>query len=315
MLLSNSPVPSGYSVVKPLKPGFYGPTYLIRDDANSSVHVCKVLMRERMGSKEQADRLLNHIRITNTIESEYIIGYKTVNIENEYISCVRPFIEGIGLETYIQQNLQPNHNVLFAQWKVLVRMIKYLSDKGISPVFLKPSNIFMSAEKCFIVTDILPPPLKLNPQIHPLDPYHVGFLPPEYFVSSLSENRKSIIWSLGVILWYFMTGSLPWNVNNAILMMKQLTKGEFSVIKLPNDIVSIINSTIKVDPNERISFRKILKEKPGEIGTKPKLNSPILMTGLKKKCTMDIKPIIAKPKLTQISSLVIRKRNLSPDLN
>lgn len=261
------PVPSGYSLIRPLQNGFYGPSCILRDNDQEKSYFCKYINKKLIGDSKDLERFIKHIETVRSLANNFIIAFERIIDQNDHLLLLRQFIEGMNLTTYITEGVQPNQNLIFAQWKILVRTIRYLHINNVYPTFIKPGNIFMGPDKMIMITDIIPPPFRFDPAIHKTEPFDVGFLAPEYFVSAEPPSIFSDVWSLGVILWFMIMKNLPWNIKNIAAMLKQIQNVSPEQIELPCDIKSIIDSIFTRAPHERPTTDSLLSQKPGRVGT------------------------------------------------
>ena len=308
--MNENKIPNGFNFIKSLPNGFYGSTYLIRNLETQTIHICKIILKSRIGNEEDVERFLKYIEITKSISNEFLISFQIINNFEDQIILVRPFIEGLSLTTYTNQNLQNDHNVLFAQWKIILRMVRFLHTQGILPIFIKPNNIFIGQNKCILITDIFPPPYPFNPTIHRAEPFDVGFLAPEVFNNLGFIGPSSDIWSLGILLWFLVQKKLPWNLSNIMVMFRQIKNADLDFIDIPLDLLSIFNLILKLDQSERSNIDKIIKFKPGIIGIKKKQISPLPLGPLNRQ---PIGPILKKTDIystvPSVRSTLIEKKN------
>ena len=67
------------------------------------------------------------------------------------------------------------------------------------------------------------------------------------------------IWSLGVLLYAMLCGTVPFKAPNIEELHKLILKGEFRYpIELSSEAKSMINSMLKLDPKARITIPEIL---------------------------------------------------------
>ncbi len=86
---------------------------------------------------------------------------------------------------------------------------------------------------------------------------------PEIMLRDEYEGPKADIWSLGIILYAFVTGCMPWSVEGGtkIKNMQSFLEGKFrfpAAAVLSSNVKDLISSMLRVDPNERISVRDII---------------------------------------------------------
>lgn len=256
-------VPAGFTFLKSLNSGFLGPSYLIKKDETNKQYICKSFMKSAIGDDADIDNFIQIIKISRKLKEACFLPYHYFFIMDQYIYAIRPFFEGLDLAAFIS-NCANDINIVYAQWKVLCRLYRHLHKRKISPNFIKPSNIFMENGNIAFITDIYPPPRSFNPTIHRSNPFDVGFLSPEYLIAGSFPTYKADIWSLGILLWFMTTKKLPWNINNVVVMLKQIQKGTPENIQmLPVEIRDIIASMLVFNPEKRADTQVLVHTRPG----------------------------------------------------
>lgn len=310
--MSDQFVPPGFVFVKTLTSGFLGPSYLIKKEDTQVSYICKGFMKSAIGDEADVDNFIQIIRITRKIKETCFLPYHYYYDEKNYIYAVRPFFEGLDLTAYIT-NCADNVNVVIAQWKVLVRLYRHLHKRRIYPNFIKPSNIFMQNGGIAFITDIYPPPRQFNPTLHRSNPFDVGFLAPEYLSPDTIPDIKSDIWSLGILLWFMITKKLPWNLNNVVVMLKQIQAASpINLGLLPPEVRDIASSMLNLDPESRIDTEYLVHS-----GTNTLLSSNHPLTEqksasqFKAACGEILKPIRTTPPTSPPSRLFNVRRRVS----
>ena len=94
----------------------------------------------------------------------------------------------------------------------------------------------------------------------------LAFLPPELFQNA-QLSKHSDVWSLGVLLFYMVSGELPWNCKNVMMLTTQIANNDLQIVHnnkvIPDDVKSMVLSMLKPIPTERIEPRELLEINPG----------------------------------------------------
>jgi serine/threonine protein kinase len=86
------------------------------------------------------------------------------------------------------------------------------------------------------------------------------YVAPEILQGSEYDGTKADIWSLGVVLFIFETGKLPWTATNGFQLFQQISNGEYEVpVTIDEDMADLISSCLRHSPDDRPSAAKILE--------------------------------------------------------
>ena len=286
-------VPDGFTFIRELQSGFYGPSYLVsRENAPSEHYICKMFNKKLIGSDADVNQFLTIIKLSRRIKEKFFLPYCQFYDQGINIITIRPFIEGLTLQSYIT-NVKVSDNLIFAIWKVLTRLYRHLAKNRITPLFIKPSNIFIDNGVISAITDIYPPPHFFNPTLHRSTPLDIGFLAPEILTNKYEPSAKSDIWTLGVLLYYMIVGKLPWNTSNVVIMMKQIVNCQIEKLdELPDNIKDVIASTLVIEPDKRITSELLVHCKPGSL---EEYNKACGLPKLMKPMSLPKKPLQLQP--------------------
>ncbi|EAX85159.1 AGC family protein kinase [Trichomonas vaginalis G3] len=88
------------------------------------------------------------------------------------------------------------------------------------------------------------------------------FLPPEVIEQSEYDEMCSDIWSLGCILYFMASKSLPFNSKDMKSLKDQIKKCEYNNEKVEDlNLREVISRCLKIDPNSRTTVGNLLKMK------------------------------------------------------
>ena len=90
---------------------------------------------------------------------------------------------------------------------------------------------------------------------------------PEIIEGHTYDAKVTDVWSIGVILYALITGSLPFDHDNIPTLLSMVTKGVYQTpAHVPSDVAHLISRMLTVDPNKRIKLSEIRKH-PAYKGT------------------------------------------------
>jgi len=187
----------------------------------------------------------------------------TEHIESEHFHIlIKPYVPGIDLHTYVQQNGPLRGEALNALIDQLTSAIAYLHTQEKALIFrdLKPSNVIVTETPLGLLFTIIDIETMRKTQTDKTsDTYFVlshGFSSPEQYGYQQSDPRSDI-YSLGATLFYAMTGEKP---DHKMNIYRHLVKHPMPV----NRVTALaIEKCLAFDPTRRHhsvhKFRRALK--------------------------------------------------------
>ena len=83
---------------------------------------------------------------------------------------------------------------------------------------------------------------------------------PEIIEGQSYDAKVTDVWSIGVILYALITGSLPFDHDNIPTLLSMVTKGHYTTpAHVPSDVSHLISRMLTVDPKKRIRLSEIRK--------------------------------------------------------
>ncbi|KAL9389955.1 hypothetical protein Peur_018560 [Populus x canadensis] len=174
----------------------------------------------------------------------------------------------------------------------LVSAIHFCHQNGVSHRDIKPHNLLLDGKGNLKISDFGLSALK-NEGVNG------GFLlqtacgtpaftAPEVMARRGYDGSKADAWSCGVILFFLLSASLPFDDSNLAVMYRKIHKGEYQLPScLPKSVKSIINQLLDPNPNKRMSIEALMKHpwflKKFELPTK----SSVFESDYKEYCKFD----------------------------
>ncbi len=191
--------------------------YKAYDSMEDRIVAIKILKEEFASNEEFQRRFKNESKAIAVLSHPNIVKVFDVSFGDLIQYIVMEYIEGITLKEYIEQNgnLSWNDAVNFAIQ--ILRGLQHAHDKGIVHRDVKPQNIMVLADRTIKVTDFGIARFARNESQTITDKAigSVHYISPEQ-AKGEPTNEKADIYSLGVILYEMLTGTLPFEAESAV---------------------------------------------------------------------------------------------------
>ncbi|KAJ3223955.1 hypothetical protein HDU81_008823 [Chytriomyces hyalinus] len=144
-------------------------------------------------------------------------------------------------------------------FREIVMAVGYCHEKNFVHRDLKLENVLLTKDLTVKVIDFgFTRPFK---EQHLLDTYcgSVAYAAPEMILGKKYSGPQADIWSLGVILYTLLCGSLPFDDDNESIVHQKISELDYELPDyLHEDSKSLISQILKINPTDRISVQDIL---------------------------------------------------------
>ncbi|CAK7327158.1 unnamed protein product [Dovyalis caffra] len=144
----------------------------------------------------------------------------------------------------------------------LVSALRFCHQNGVSHRDIKPHNLLLDGKGNLKITDFGLSALKNGGGGGGLLHTACGtpaFTAPEVMARRGYDGAKADAWSCGVMLFFLLSASLPFDDSNLAVMCRRIHKGEYQVPScIPKPVKSIIIQLLDPNPNTRMSIEALM---------------------------------------------------------
>lgn len=247
--------------IRPLRKEAYGKVCLAR--RGSETAVVKVSYKRFESQFARDARSESAILKKLSLQPHPHIVQWIAEYEDDQEFCmVLELCRGGNLFDWATSSHQPGAaRLLFRQ---LAEGVAYLHSQGIAHLNLSLENLLLDRDCVKIANFVFARPAlaPLTSTIETL-PGQKQYMAPEVFQTGTFDGRKADMWALGVVLFSFLTGVLPFVLpctsDPAFCAITQGTG--ISALELPPDVTALLTGLLSVDPSKRPSAEDLLATK------------------------------------------------------
>lgn len=242
--------------------GIGGMAYVLKatDLMNENKPVAiKVLNEEFYGDENAVKRFVNESEAVKLVSSPHIVKIHDVAMSDNLKYIVMEFIDGITLKDYIDKVGALGWKEAVHYVRQILRGLSHAHDKGVVHRDIKPQNMMLLRDGTVKVTDF---GIAKMPTSEPLTMTDkaigtVNYISPEQ-ASGGKVDEKSDLYSVGVMLYEMLTGTLPFKAESpvAVAMMQvseEPVKPREINSQIPVGLEQIVLKAMNKDPNARFS--------------------------------------------------------------
>ena len=185
----------------------------------------KILKDEISADEQSVKRFVNESKAVAMLSHQNIVNIYDVSVRENVKYIVMEFIEGITLTSYMKHREVLGLREIISYTMQILRALDHAHKKGIVHRDIKPQNIMLIKNGIIKVTDFGIAKLP-NAETVTMTDKAIGtvfYISPEQ-VTGKEIDRRSDIYSLGVMMYEMATGTLPFNADSPVsVAMKQVT--------------------------------------------------------------------------------------------
>ena len=227
-----------YEIKEIIGVGGMAVVYKAYDSIEDRIVAIKILKEEFASNEEFQRRFKNESKAIAVLSHPNIVKVFDVSFGDLIQYIVMEYIDGITLKEYIERNgVLPWSDAVNISIQIL-RGLQHAHDKGIVHRDVKPQNIMILADNTVKVTDFGIARFARNESKTITDKAigSVHYISPEQVKGELTDE-KADIYSVGVIMYEMITGTLPFEAESAISVAMMQLQAE---PKLPTHLNPLI---------------------------------------------------------------------------
>lgn len=206
-----------YEIIEIIGVGGMAVVYKAFDNIDHRIVAVKILKDEFLANEEFRRRFKNESKAIAVLSHPNIVKVFDVSYGNMLQYIVMEYVEGISLKEYIEQQGKINAREAIYYVTQILRALQHAHDKGIVHRDIKPQNIMLISDGTIKVTDFGIARFSRSETRTMTDGAigSVHYISPEQAKGSLTD-AKTDLYSVGVVLYEMLTGTLPFQSDNAV---------------------------------------------------------------------------------------------------
>ncbi|XP_003496603.1 sperm motility kinase Z-like [Cricetulus griseus] len=237
-----------YTILKALGQGGTAKVMLARHRLTGTTVAVKALLRQEKWCESKT----SEVDIMKILSHPNIISLLQVIETEQNIYLIMEVAEGEQLFNRIQRAgclKEDEARSIFVQ---LLSAIGYCHDEGVIHRDLKPDNVIVDEQGKVKIIDF-----GLGARFRPGQKLErlcgaFQFIPPEVFLGIPYDGPKVDIWTLGVLLYYMVTGTVPFGGATLSELREQVLKGKYDIpYRLSKELRSMISLLLTMNARQR----------------------------------------------------------------
>ena len=255
-----------YKYISTIGNGAFGKVRLYIDRKLKSMKYAIKTIKKDFFNIHSIESVIREIEILRSLDHPNIVKYFETYEDDFYLHIVMEYIPGDNLFKMISNKkyirfTEKDINEIFL---FLMKAVSFLHHNGIVHRDIKPENILFSVPGKYSSLKLIDFGLSI-PRNSKKEKYRVGT--PYYMAPEMINGKydyKSDMWSIAVILFIMVTGSLPFNGQTKNEVFTMITEGKYNKKKLnkqkcSKQLKDLIKKALIIEPSQRISIEEALQ--------------------------------------------------------
>uniref|UniRef100_A0A672PFR9 non-specific serine/threonine protein kinase n=1 Tax=Sinocyclocheilus grahami TaxID=75366 RepID=A0A672PFR9_SINGR len=219
-------------------------------------------VREKDCERERLHTLFREVRIMKTLHHPNIVQLFEVIETEKTLYLVMEYASGGEVFDYLVSHGRMKEIEARAKFRQIVSAVHYCHQKNIVHRDLKAENLLLDADANIKIADFgFSNEFTLG---NKLDTFcgSPPYAAPELFQGKKYDGPEVDIWSLGVILYTLVSGSLPFDGQNLKELRERVLRGKYRVpFYMSTDCEGILRRFLVLNPSKRCTLEQVMKDK------------------------------------------------------
>ncbi|XP_070181816.1 MAP/microtubule affinity-regulating kinase 3-like isoform X6 [Littorina saxatilis] len=258
---SDEPHIGKYRLIKTIGKGNFAKVKLAKHVPTGKEVAIKIIDKTQL-NPSSLQKLFREVRIMKLLDHPNIVKIFEVIETEKTLYLVMEYASGGEVFDYLVAHGRMKEKEARAKFRQIVSAVQYCHQKHIVHRDLKAENLLLDGDMNIKIADYgfsneFVPGNKLD-TFCGSPPYAA----PELFQGKKYDGPEVDVWSLGVILYTLVSGSLPFDGQNLKELRERVLRGKYRIpFYMSTDCENLLKKFLVLNPMKRLSLESIMKDK------------------------------------------------------
>jgi serine/threonine protein kinase len=255
-----------YRLIKTIGKGNFAKVKLAKHIPTMKEVAIKIIDKTAL-NPSSLKKLFREVTIMKMLDHPNIVKLYEVIDSQRTLYLVMEYASGGEVFDYLVAHGRMREKEARAKFRQIVSAVQYCHQKQIIHRDLKAENLLLDSEMNIKIADF-----GFSNEFVPgqtLDTFcgSPPYAAPELFKGLRYEGPEVDIWSLGVILYTLVSGTLPFDGNNLKELRERVLRGKYRIpFYMSTDCENLLKKFLVLNPLKRASLETIMKDKWMNVG-------------------------------------------------
>ncbi|XP_052458278.1 serine/threonine-protein kinase MARK2 isoform X10 [Carassius gibelio] len=264
--VDESPHIGNYRLLKTIGKGNFAKVKLARHVLTSKEVAVKIIDKTQLNSSS-LQKLYREVRLMKFLNHPNIVKLFEVIDTEKTLYLVMEYASGGEVFDYLVAHGRMKEKEARAKFRQIVSAVQYCHQKCIVHRDLKAENLLLDADMNIKIADFgFSNEFTMG---NKLDTFcgSPPYAAPELFQGKKYDGPEVDVWSLGVILYTLVSGSLPFDGQNLKELRERVLRGKYRIpFYMSTDCENLLKKFLILNPTKRGSLEQIMKDRWMNVG-------------------------------------------------
>lgn len=253
-----------YEIGKTLGEGTFGKVKRAVDTETQKIVAIKVLDKDKIQKQNMGSQVKKEISIMKLVHHVHVVKLIEVLASRTKIFIVLELVTGGELFDRIVNERKFNETTARFYFQQLVEGTLYCHSRGVCHRDLKPENLLLDGDDNLKISDFGLSAIWDDGARAELLHTTCGtpnYVAPEVLADRGYDGMAADTWSIGVILFVFLAGYLPFDEPTMSALFRKIQAADFEYPSwFSKDVKDLLNKILNPDPAKRLTLKQITEE-------------------------------------------------------
>ncbi|XP_063058985.1 serine/threonine-protein kinase MARK1 isoform X2 [Engraulis encrasicolus] len=260
-VLDEQPHVGSYRLLKTIGKGNFAKVKLARHVLTAREVAVKIIDKTQL-NPTSLQKLFREVRIMKILNHPNIVKLFEVIETEKTLYLIMEYASGGEVFDYLVAHGRMKEKEARAKFRQIVSAVEYCHQKRIVHRDLKAENLLLDADMNIKIADFgFSNEFTLGSKLDTFcgsPPYAA----PELFQGKKYDGPEVDVWSLGVILYTLVSGSLPFDGQNLKELRERVLRGKYRIpFYMSTDCENLLKKLLVLNPGKRGSLEQIMKDR------------------------------------------------------